>query len=311
MTKGNLKAFILFLLVITLFPLVFGGSSYTVSIGLFAGINALVALGLSVLMGYAGQISLGQAGFYGIGAYVSAILSLRGFPVAASMAVAMLVSAAAAVVLAIPALRLKGHYLAVATLGFGEIINVALNEWGPGGPSGFGDIPHFSIFGYTVDSTNVYFYLVWGIVAVVMLFSFNLINSRIGRAFRAIHDSELASNAMGVDVSFLKVKVFVLSALYASLAGALYAHYITFVSPGNFSLFYSVLVLMMAVIGGINNLWGAVVGAIFVTVLPELLREFKEFDVLAYGLILTLSLLYFRKGFVPLVVERMERRRSG
>ncbi|HEX8949139.1 MAG TPA: branched-chain amino acid ABC transporter permease, partial [Dissulfurispiraceae bacterium] len=204
-----------------------------------------------------------------------------------------------------------GHYLAVATLGFGEIIHVALNEWGPGGPSGFGDIPHFSMFGHTVDSTNVYFYLVWGIVAAVMLFSFNLINSRIGRAFRAIHDSELASNAMGVDVSFLKVKVFVLSALYASLAGGLYAHYITFVSPGNFNLFYSVLVLMMAVIGGINNLWGAVVGAIFITVLPELLREFKEFDVLAYGLILTLSLLYFRKGFVPLVIERLERRRSG
>lgn len=311
MTKGTATAYILFLVCIIIFPLLFGGSSYTVSIGLFAGINALVALGLSILMGYAGQISLGQAGFYGIGAYVSAILSTRfGLPVAASMFIALAVSALAAIVLAIPALRLKGHYLAVATLGFGEIIHILLNEWGPGGPSGFGDIPHFSFLGHTLDSTNGYFYLVWGIVAVVMLFSFNLIDSRIGRAFRAIHDSELASNAMGVDVSALKIKVFVLSAVYASLAGALYAHYITFVSPGSFNLFYSVLVLMMVVVGGINNLWGAVVGSVFITVLPELLRKFEEFDVLAYGLILTLSLLFFRKGLVPLIMEKMKWRKN-
>ncbi|MCL4490659.1 MAG: branched-chain amino acid ABC transporter permease [Nitrospirae bacterium] len=307
MTRGNLKAYLLFLTCIILFPLLFGGSSYTVSIGLFSGINALVALGLSILMGYAGQISLGQAGFYGIGAYVSAILSMQfGIPVVFSVLLATAASALAAIILAIPALRLKGHYLAVATLGFGEIINIVLNEWGPGGPSGFGDIPHFSFFGHTLDSTNGYFYLVWGIVALVMLFSFNLIDSRIGRAFRAIHDSEPASNAMGVDVSVLKIKVFVLSAVYAALAGGLYAHYISFVSPGSFSLFHSILVLMMVVVGGINSLWGAVAGSIFITVLPELLRKFEEFDVLAYGLILTLSLLFFRKGLVPLLVEKMK-----
>lgn len=309
MSRGNRTAYIVFVALIILFPLLFGGSSYTISIGLFAGINALVAIGLSILMGYAGQISLGQAGFYGIGAYVSAILSTKyGMPVVPSLAAAMVTASCASVFLAIPALRLKGHYLAVATLGFGEIVHVALNEWGPGGPSGFGDIPHFSVFGYTFTTANEYFYLVWGIVAVVMIFSFNLINSRIGRAFRAIHDSELASNAMGVDVAALKVKVFILSALYAALAGGLYAHYITFISPGNFTLFYSVLVLMMVVVGGINNLWGAVIGSIFITVLPELLRKFEEFDVLAYGLILTLSLLFFRKGVVPLITEKLKKR---
>jgi len=127
---------------------------------------------------------------------------------------------------------------------------------------------------------------------------------------RAIHDSELASNAMGLDVVALKIKVFILSAVYASLAGGLYAHYITFISPSSFSLFYSILVLMMVIVGGITNLWGAVIGAVVITVLPELLRKFEEFDVLVYGLILTLSLMFFRKGLVPILVEKIKKLRG-
>lgn len=310
MKKGNALGFLVFVLLILLLPF-FSKDSYTLTVGIFSGINALVAIGLCVLMGYAGQISLGQAGFYGIGAYISAILSLHaGFPVVISLILAMIVAALGAAVLAIPALRLKGHYLAVATLGFGEIIYIILNEWGPGGPSGFGDIPRFSFLGYTLSSTTGYFYLIWGFVAAVMLFSLNLIESRAGRALRAIHDSELASHAMGLDVVGLKIKVFVLSAAYAALAGGLYAHYITFISPSSFSLFYSILVLMMVVVGGITNLWGAIVGSVVITVLPELLREFEEFDVLVYGLILTLTLMFFRKGLVPILVEKLKRFRG-
>ena len=259
-------------------------------------------------MGYSGQVSLGQAGFYGIGAYVSSILSLNaGLPIVISVICGMIVSAFAAVILAVPALRLKGHYLAVATLGFGEIINIILNEWGPGGPSGFGDIPHFGFLGYTIDSTKGYFYLIWGLVAVVMFFCINLIQSRTGRALRAIHDSELACDAMGLNVAAIKIKVFILSAAYASLAGSLYAHYMTFISPSSFSLFYSLLVLMMVIVGGITNLWGAIVGAVVITVLPELLTKFEELDVLVYGLILTLSLMFFRKGLVPIVIEKIKK----
>lgn len=141
MGRGNVLTFSLFLVLIGLLPVVSGGS-YVMTVGIFSGINALVAIGLCVLMGYAGQVSLGQAGFYGIGAYVSAVVSLKlGAPVLVSISAAMAVSALAALVLSVPALKLKGHYLAVATLGFGEIVNVILNEWGPGGPSGFGDIP--------------------------------------------------------------------------------------------------------------------------------------------------------------------------
>jgi len=311
MKKGDFLSFLVLLFLIILLP-VFSGSTYTLTVGIFSGINALAAIGLCILMGYAGQVSLGQAGFYGIGAYVSSALSLyAGLPVVLSAICAMIVAAFAAVILAVPALRLKGHYLAVATLGFGEIIYVILNEWGPGGPSGFGDIPHFGLFGYTVDSTTGYYYLVWGFVALVMFFSLNLIHSRTGKSLRAIHDSELACNAMGMNVAVLKIKVFILSAAYASLAGSLYAHYVTFISPGSFSLFYSILLLMMVILGGLTNLWGAIIGAVVITVLPELLRRFEELDVLVYGLILTLSLMFFRKGLVPIVIEKIKKVRGS
>ncbi|MCX7913600.1 MAG: branched-chain amino acid ABC transporter permease, partial [Thermodesulfovibrionales bacterium] len=259
MSKNNTITYGVFVLLILLFPLL-TSSPYNLTIAIFSGINALLAIGLSILMGYAGQISLGQAGFYGIGAYISAILCIKfNIPVIFSLIFAALVATIAAVILAVPALRLKGHYLAVATLGFGEIIHIILNEFGPGGPSGFGDIPRFSVLGYTFESPLSFFYLTWGIVAIVLLFSLNLINSRIGRALRAMHDSEIASKAMGLDLTSLKIKVFVLSAIYASIAGSLYAHYVTFLSPSTFTLFHSVLIVMMAVIGGINNLWGSII----------------------------------------------------
>jgi len=311
MKRDESIAFIFFVLLMVIVPLI-SESTYILTVGIFAGINALVAIGLCILMGYAGQVSLGQAGFYGIGAYVSSVLSLyAGIPPVLSIVCAMIVAALAAVVLAVPALRLKGHYLAVATLGFGEIIYIILNEWGPGGPSGFGDIPHFGIMGYTIDSTSGYFYLIWASVAAVMFFSLNLLGSGSGRALRAMHDSETACNAMGLNVVVLKIKVFVLSAVYASLAGSLYAHYVTFVSPSSFSLFYSILVLTMVIVGGIRNVWGAIFGAVVITVLPELLRKFEELDVLVYGLILTMSLMFFRKGIVPILIDTIKRARGS
>jgi branched-chain amino acid transport system permease protein len=310
MDRSNTLALSVLVLGIVLLPFLTGGT-YVLTVGVFAGINALVAIGLCILMGYAGQVSLGQAGFYAIGAYVSSIISLKfGIPVPLSIVIALAVASLIAALVAVPALRLKGHYLAVATLGFGEIINVILNEWGPGGPSGFGDIPRFAVFGHALSSTTAYFLLVWGCVGLVMVFSLNVLNSRTGRALRAIHGSETACIAMGLDIAALKIKVFVLSAVYAALAGGLYAHYVTFVSPGSFSLSYSILVLMMAIVGGITNVWGGVIGAVVITVLPELLRQFKEFDILIYGLILTLSLLFFRKGIVPLLIERLRREKG-
>ncbi len=311
MTRNQFIAILILLALVFVFPNIFSGS-YILTVAIFSGINAIVTMGLCILMGYAGQVSLGQAGFYGIGAYVSAIMSLKyGIPVLFSIIIASIIASIAALLLAIPALRLKGHYLAVATLGFGEIIYIILNEWGPGGPSGFGNIPHFNIFSIEIKTPYQYFYLVWLIVILLLGFSLNVINSRIGRALRAMHESETASASVGINIPELKIKVFILGAIFASIAGSLYAHFVTFLSPSGFSLFYSILVLIMAVVGGISNIWGAVVGAVIITVLPELLKNFREFDVLAYGFILTVSLMFMRKGIVGIITEKLGEKRCS
>jgi branched-chain amino acid transport system permease protein len=304
MTRNNTIALTLLFAIVLLLPLA-SSDSYMLSIMIFSGINAMVAIGLCILMGSAGQVSLGQAGFYGIGAYGSAVLSQTfGLPVLASIPCAAVLAAAAAIILAVPSLRLKGHYLAVATLGFGEIIYVLLSEFGPGGPSGFGDIPPIAIAAFEITEPLHVAWLVWTVLIVLMIFSLNLLAARPGRALRALHGSEIACHAMGLDVVGLKLKVFVLSAVYASIAGSLYAHYVSFISPGSFTLFHSVLLIMMVVLGGITTIWGGVVGAVIITILPELLKSFEELDVLAYGIILTLSLLFLRKGIVPIILEK-------
>lgn len=272
---------------------------YFVTILIFAGLNALSALGLSLLMGLAGQISLGQNGFYGLGAYLSALFALNlKLPVPVALFLASILTSLLSLFLAIPALRLKGHYLAVATLGFGEIVYLLLNEWGPGGPSGFGNIPKLSLGSLTFESPLSYLFLVWTLFLMAFLLAQNLANSTYGRTLRALHSSETALRTLGVNLVSLKVKIFFLSAFLTALSGAIYAHFVTFLSPATFSIFYSVLLLMMVMLGGIHSLWGAPLGALFVTFLPETLRPFKEYDILLYGLILTLGLIFLRKGLL-------------
>ncbi len=272
---------------------------YLLSVFIFAGLNALSALSLSLLMGLAGQISLGHNGFYGLGAYLSAILSLHyKIPVIISILISSGIASFFSLFLAIPALRLKGHYLAVATLAFGEIVYLLLNEWGPGGPSGFGNIPKLSLGPIVFESSKSYFVLVWGLFFLFFILSLNLSRSTYGKTLKALHNSEIALKTLGINLFTLKLKIFALSAFMTALSGALYAHYVTFLSPATFSVFYSILILMMIMVGGLHNLWGAFLGALFITFLPEILRIFKEYDILLYGLILTLGLLFFRKGLV-------------
>jgi branched-chain amino acid transport system permease protein len=266
---------------------------------IFVGINAIIVMGLSLLMGYAGQISLGHAAFFGIGAYCSGVLTVKlGFSIFTAFFCGIFLSIVMAMTIAIPTLKLKGHYLAVATLGFGEIIYVIFNELLEitGGPSGLSGIPSIHFFGYAFKGGWRYFYLVWTVAILLLIFSLNIIHSRIGRALRAVHGSEVAAQAMGVNVSQLKIQVFVLSAIYASVAGTLYAHFVTFISPSTFSLFVSILLLMMVVIGGGGSIWGALLGAGILTILPESLRAFRDFDILVYGVILMTILLFMPEG---------------
>jgi branched-chain amino acid transport system permease protein len=279
--------------------------SHYLDVMVFAGIFSLVSIGLSMLMGYAGQISMAQAAFFGIGAYASGILTSRfGFNPWAAMPVGLLLSALVAWLLGIPALRLKGHYLAMATLGFGVIVNIILNEevqW-TGGPSGMGDIPSLSLAGIKISSEMGYYYVVWSMVFLVLLFCFHVLHSRVGRALRAIHDEEMAAEAMGVPTARLKVQVFVLGAVFAALGGSLYTHYVTFLNPASFNLMWSIRFLLMVMVGGMQSLWGALLGTILLTFVGnEWLQIFADFEILAYGAILLTVALFLPKGLVSLI----------
>ena len=281
---------------------------------IFAGIYCLITIGLSLLMGYGGQISLGQAAFYGIGAYVSAILTVH-FELNPwfCMVVGVLVAAGVAVLVGVPSLKLKGHYLAMATLAFGIIVFIVFNEEMEltGGPDGMSGIPGLSIFGFEFDSVKKFYYLVWFFVFAAFIFTINVIQSRTGRALRAIHISEAASSAMGINVAQLKILVFVYSAILASLAGSLYAHYLNFINPSTFDLFFSIKLVIMIALGGMHYIWGAIVGAFVVTFLSfEWLHFFEEFEVIVYGVILLLVTVFLPHGLVgiPGIVKGWFRR---
>lgn len=297
----------IFTVLIIIFPWVareISAISHYTDIMVFAGIYCLITIGLSLLMGYAGQISIGHAAFFGIGAYVSAILTVRyGLNPWFCMFIGMIIAAVVAILVGAPSLKLKGHYLAMATLAFGIIIYIIFNEeieW-TGGPDGMSGIPGLSLFGFEFDSVVSYFYLVWGFVFAAFIFTINIIQSGAGRALRAIHSSEPAASAMGVDISRFKIIVFVYSAILASLAGSLYAHYLNFINPSTFDLFFSIKLLIMIALGGMHNIWGAIIGAGLITFMSyEWLHYFEELEVIAYGAILLIITIFFPNGLVGL-----------
>jgi branched-chain amino acid transport system permease protein len=272
---------------------------YYVGVLVFFGINLIITTGLSLLMGYAGQISLGQAGFFGLGAYTTGILTAKAhLPLYVSFPAAVCLTAGVAAVVGIPTLRLKGHYLAMATLGLGEIVHIVFTEFLSltGGPSGFGDIPLVRILGVELDNDYKYYVFVWGIVAFVVFLSLNIVRSRLGRALKAIHKDETTAATLGIHTARLKLLIFVLGAGFAAVAGFLYAHYVTYLSPGSFSLGFSVLLVTMVAVGGMENIWGAFIGTAVLSILPEYLRFFKDYDILIYGSILMAIMLLRPEG---------------
>ncbi len=274
-------------------------NEYYLTVLIVAGFYAILVIGLNLLMGYAGQVSLGHAAFYGLSAYTTGILTgTYHWPVPAGIAAGLALVTLVAYLIALPTLKLRGHYLAMGTLGFGIIVYIVFNEATAvtGGPSGFTGIPKLSIAGKVFSSDREYYYVVWGAVLLLFALSQNLVRSRMGRALRAIHTSETAAAVLGVDTGRYKIFVFVLSAFYAAVAGALYAHYVTFVSPGSFGFHTSVQLVTMVVLGGMASLWGALLGALFLTFLPEALRAIENFDILVYGAILILCMMYLPGG---------------
>ena len=298
--KKELLKFLAFALLVLVGPLLFSGG-YLMNVLVFVGINTMLAIGLNLLLGYAGQISLGHAGFFGLGAYLSGILTATyGWNPWLVMPLAAIVVGFLAFLVGFPILKLKGHYLAMATLGLGIIIYIVFNETIDltGGPSGLSGIPNLSIGTLIFDTDIKNYYLIWVVTLGVILLALNLANSRVGRALRAIHDSEVAARVMGVNSRLLKVQIFALSAMISSLAGSLYAHTMTFVSPASFGFNFSVELLTMVVIGGLGSIYGSFLGAALLTLLPELLREAKDYDIIIYGGLLMVMVMFMPGGLV-------------
>jgi len=298
--KRELLKFLAFTVFVLLLPLYFQGG-YLMNVLVFVGINTMLAIALNLLLGYAGQISLGHAGFFGLGAYLSGILTATyGWNPWLAMPTAAIVVGALAGLIGLPILKLKGHYLAMATLGLGIIIYIVFNETVDltGGPSGLSGIPNLALGGVTFDSDVKNYYLIWGFTLAVILFSLNLANSRVGRALRAVHDSEVAARVVGVNARILKVQIFALSALLSSLAGSLYAHTMTFISPASFGFNFSVELLTMVVIGGLGSVYGSFLGAALLTLLPEFLRAAHDYDIIIYGALLMLMVMFMPGGLV-------------
>ncbi len=287
---------------------VFLRTPYALSTMVLIGIDTLITVGLCLLMGYAGQISLGQAAFFGLGAYGSAILTTRfGWSPWPALIGAAAITAGVAYFIGIPVFRLSGHYLAMGTLAFGSIVHIALTEWKAytGGPTGLPGIPRLHIAGVPLKSDLAYYYLVWAFALGGILIALNLVDSRFGRALRAIRDSQVAAESVGVDAGRYKLQALVISALYASVAGSLYAHYLIFVNPQISSLDASIRVLLMAAVGGLASIWGAPLGATVVTLLTLALREVVplisgygsgEHQIIAYGILLIVIMIFMPQG---------------
>jgi branched-chain amino acid transport system permease protein len=298
--QKDILCFSIFTIIIITIPLFLENKYYFIVLNVI-GLNTIVVVGLNLLIGFAGQISLGHAAFYGLGSYFSGILTVNyGFSVWPAMLVGMLATGAVAYLIGYPSLKLKGHYLVMATLGFGMIINILMGELEQftGGHDGLIGIPPLAIGGLIFDNDMKNFYLIWSFVLFFMLATRNLLNSRVGRALRAIHGSEIAANSLGVNTADYKVKVFVLSAMFASVAGSLYAHYITFISPSTYDFYYSIQVVTMVIVGGMGSLWGSLFGAGVLTFISEALHIAKQYHIIAYGLFLCLVLIFLPEGIL-------------
>ena len=285
-------------------------NSYYLQLLTFIGINTLLALGLNMLMGYAGQISLGHAAFFGLGAYTTAVLTtaLNWSPWLALPA-AIVLTTLVAFLVALPMLKLSGYYLGMGTLGFGMIIYILIRQWSTvtGGDSGLVGVPSLALGPLSFASGKAYFYLVWAVVLISFVVCERVVDSRVGRALRAIHDGEHVAAAMGIDTSRLKIGVFVLSALFAALAGFLYAHLVSFISPNSFDFVVSVRLVTMVVIGGMASIWGSLLGASVLTILPESLHVFADYEMIVYGLILMIIMIFLPQGLTRGILDLYER----
>jgi branched-chain amino acid transport system permease protein len=297
--------------IVVLLPLFFP-SAYYFRIAALVFIFALAAIGLNLLMGFAGQVSLGHAGFLGVGGYAVAIGPTHlGIPSWASLICGALASGLIAFAVGRPILRLKGHYLAVATLGFGLLIAILLtNEAGwTGGPDGM-TVPRLLMFEWRVRSSEAWYGIAAATFIAGAFLALNLIDSPTGRAIRALHDSETAASMLGIDVARAKVVIFVISAVYASVAGSYLALLNGHITPDIAGFLRSIELAAMVVLGGMGSVFGSLVGAAILVVLPQTLTMLHDYEHMAIGLILMAVMIFLRRGIVPSLAETFAGRRT-
>lgn len=277
------------------------GSGYLTNLFVVSALFALPALGLSLLMGYTGQISLGHAAFFGLGAYGSALLSKQlGLDPWLTLVIASALAGAAAWAIGWLVFRLRGHHLAMATLAFGIIVHVAMVELKSltGGQDGISGVPSLSVMGRTLATDAAVFPLVWLVCIVAIVLAGNLVRSPAGYAMRAVAENEAVAASIGIAPDALKRRIMALSGVYAGLGGALYAHYLGYIGPAPFDVGFSVKLLLMVALGGFAGIWSVLFGVLFVVMTGEALKPLGHYDVVLYGVLLVVVMVWCPKGLL-------------
>lgn len=295
--------------IVVALPLIFP-SNYYFRVAALVWVSALAAVGLNVLMGQAGQVSLGHAGFFGIGAYAVAIGPAHfGVPSWAALLAGCAISAVLAYLVGRPILKLRGHYLAIATLGLGVLVALVItteSRW-TGGPDGM-PVAKLVLFGWRASGSETWYWITGGLLVLGTWIALNLYDTPTGRAFRALHDSEVAARVAGIDVARFKLQAFVIAAVYASLAGSVLAMMNGFVSPDQAGFLHSVEMVTMVVLGGLGSVVGSIVGAAVLVTLPQVLTVFQEYEHLLLGFIIIVAMIFMRDGIVPTASRLLARK---
>ncbi|MBI5057351.1 MAG: branched-chain amino acid ABC transporter permease [Nitrospirae bacterium] len=295
-TKLLSAAFIAFAFIL---PFLF--KDYYTDVAILVCIYIILALGVNIVVGFSGLLHLGFAAFYGIGAYSNALLTTHfGLGFWSALPLTLLFTSMAGLLLAFPALRLRGDYLAIVTLGFGEIIRLVLNNWDSvtRGPNGISNIPSPFILGFEISNLVYYYYLVLGFVLIAAFIVKRVYHSRTGRAWLSIREDETAAEAMGINTRKYKFMALTFGAFWAGLAGALFASKMHFVSPESFSFMESVFVVCMIILGGLGSIPGVILGSLILVLLPEVLRDFQLYRMLALGVGLVLMMIFRPQGLI-------------
>ncbi len=293
----------IFLAVLVLSIPVLMPNNYYMGLANLALIYIIVAIGLNFIYGYTGYISFAQAGFFGIGAYTSALLAVDGhMSFWVTLPLSGLVAAVVGIMLGIPALKLSGHYLAMCTIGFGIIVQMILQNWTAftHGAQGIGNIPGISLGPLVITNPTQYYYFTLVFACLAALLSWTIEHSNLGRSFKAVREDEIAASTSGINLTFTKVFSFALSALFAGFAGSLYAHMSSYISPDTFSFDQSIIFFTMVLVGGAGTVWGPIVGAVLLTFIPELLRFLEEYYMALFGIGICLAMLFMPQGIVRL-----------